>query len=332
MLVQYLVGLCCLQWGSKAVDVILGDDVLDNSTGTKRDVDVTVRVEAEGGRAFAFKAYEVKKEASPLDVAVVEQLAQKMADMESISHKAIVSTSGFTEPARSKARKHGVTLYDLKPWTKRISDQFPAHADSDGSAEMMFRFRREYLIWEQSYFEVTGAEMPASASITDGDSVYTKVGKKHQRFKTFGDFKSEVLMRSTEVLYRMNPARAVHQIFPIPDPAEGEVVNGPAWPHTHTMDTTEDKVHLQFDGLNIHLTSVTIAGRLAWQKRGERQLSYVMEEAENGTAFAGAIVMPSDREGGMTALVFTPNSRDIGIRFVQLEGKQLNMLRKISLS
>ncbi len=310
---------------------MLGDDVLDSTTETKRDVDVTVRVQGEGGDTFAFKAYEVKKEAHPLDVAVVEQLAQKMKDMDSISHRAIVSTSGFTEPARRKAKAHGVTLYELKPWTRPVKEQFPSHFDSHENADQMFRMRRVYLTWQSFHFQVTGPEMPASQSINDADPVFTKAGKPHRKFKRFADFKYEMLLRSTEILCMLNPARAAGHIYPIAEPAEGSIEAGPAWPHTHTLGTTEDAVYLQFPGATSLISSVTISGELAWQKRGERQLSYVMENVETGDAFAGAIILPEDREGGMKAFVFSPTSREVGIRFVQLTDKQLNMLRKLPL-
>ena len=93
MLVQYLVGLCCLRWDPEAIDVTIGDMVLDEAADKERDVDVTVTVAESDGTKSAFKAYEVKREGSPLDVADVEALCLKLLDMPSISHRAIVSSS-----------------------------------------------------------------------------------------------------------------------------------------------------------------------------------------------------------------------------------------------
>ena len=126
MLVQYLVGICCLRWNADAVEVKLGDLVHDDAAGKARDVDVTVTVDAGSDGRFAFMAYEVKREAVPLDVAAVEQLAMKLKDMKSITHRAIVSASGFTDAARAKAKRHRVTLYQLEPWTRPLQEQFPA--------------------------------------------------------------------------------------------------------------------------------------------------------------------------------------------------------------
>ena len=51
MLVQYLVGLCCLRWDPSAVDLTIGDMVRDAAADKDRDVDVTVTVaEADGTR------------------------------------------------------------------------------------------------------------------------------------------------------------------------------------------------------------------------------------------------------------------------------------------
>jgi hypothetical protein len=96
MLVQYLVGLCCLKWDPDAVDVTISDMVLDPAAGKERDVDVTVTITESGSVTHAFKAYEVKHESAPLDVADVEQLCMKLLDMPSVTHRAIVSASGFT--------------------------------------------------------------------------------------------------------------------------------------------------------------------------------------------------------------------------------------------
>jgi hypothetical protein len=114
MVVQYVVGLCCLRGNPDAVQVELGALVLDDTSRTKRDVDVTVTARDENGETWAFKGFEVKDEQSRLDITVVEQLCAKLNDMSSITHRAIVSTSGFTAPAKRKAESHGVELYTLE--------------------------------------------------------------------------------------------------------------------------------------------------------------------------------------------------------------------------
>lgn len=114
MLVQYLVGLCCMHANPEAVQVELGDLVVDDVLGKKRDVDATVTIRNGERGDWAFKAFEVKDEKSPLDVTVIEQLCGKLADMSSITNRAIVSSSGFTDSAKRKAEHRGVELYILE--------------------------------------------------------------------------------------------------------------------------------------------------------------------------------------------------------------------------
>lgn len=120
MLVQYLTGLCCLHANADDVDIILGNMVLDDIAEKERDVDITVTCTGKDGVSYAFMAYEVKRESQPLDVSVIEQLCMKLQDMSSITHRAIVSASGYSEAARKKAVAHGVELYEFKPWNKPL--------------------------------------------------------------------------------------------------------------------------------------------------------------------------------------------------------------------
>lgn len=148
MLVQYLVGLCALKWDAAAVDidVTLGDMVEDAASGTRRDVDVTVTVDAPEG-LYAFKGYEVKHWASPMDVTDVEALALKLKDMPSVTHRAIVSTSGYTAPAISKAEYHGVDLFVLKRWQKPIEAQAPDAASLTGIPLQNINMLNLNLVW-----------------------------------------------------------------------------------------------------------------------------------------------------------------------------------------
>lgn len=56
-----------------------------------------------------------------------------------------------------------------------------------------------------------------------------------------------------------------------------------------------------------------------------------MDQIPSGEAFAGALISMEMREGHMTALVFSPKTRDIGIYFVRLREKHLNCIRRLTL-
>ena len=157
MLVQYLVGLCCLKWDPNAIDVTIGDMVLDTAAGKERDVDVTVTVAESGSTTHAFKAYEVKREGTPLDVTDVEQLCLKLLDMPSITHRAIVSASGFTDGAQAKAAHHGVQLFALRQWTRPLQEQFPS-LTMQGTAEECFPTSKKLLCWVQAQYALVARE------------------------------------------------------------------------------------------------------------------------------------------------------------------------------
>lgn len=331
MLVQYLVGLCCLRWSTEAVEVKIGDLVYDDAAAKGRDVDVTVTVDGGSEGQFAFMAYEVKHEAAPLDVVAVEQLAMKLKDMKSVTHRAIVSASGFTDAARAKAKRHRVTLYQLEPWTRPLQEQFPS-LRMKGTVEECFPMSKYLLCWSQHKLSIFARSAPSAFNLLDTDALFAAKRKLHRKFRTFQDLKSELLLRSTEVLFPLDPAQTVLNTFPIPATApDGQVPAGPAWPHTHTIDIASDDVYVEAAASFFKLDQVTISGWLQWQRSQERVLYYVMQDATTRAAFAGALISPELRNGQMTALLLSPTSRDIGIHFVRLSDKHLNLIRGLSL-
>jgi hypothetical protein len=331
MLVQYLVGLCCLKWHPDAVNITLGDMVLDQAADKRRDVDVTVTVTESGSVTHAFKAYEVKHEGSPLDVTEVEQLCLKLLDMPSVTHRAIVSASGYTSGAKSKAARHGVTLYGLQPWTRPLQEQFPAFA-MQGTAEECFPTSQILLCWINWEISIVAREAKAPFSVQPNDNIYDASGKAHPKYKALSDFRNELLLRSTEILYALEPATSVARTFPIPYTApDGIVPAGPSWPHTHTMDVERDGVYVETGKGLCQINTITINGQLQWQRNRDNLLYYVMNQISDGEAFAGALISMQKREGQMTALIFTPRTRDIGIHFVRLAEKHLNCIRELTL-
>lgn len=331
MLVQYLVGLCCLKWDPEAVDVTIGDMVLDSAAGKERDVDVTVTITESGSVTYAFKAYEVKHESAPLDVVAVEQLCIKLLDMSSVTHRAIVSASGFTPAAQSKAARHGVALYELRSWTRPLQEQFPA-LTMQGTAEECFPMSQLLLCWTQPHFAIVAREAKGPFSVQPDDKILDASGNVHPKYNRFDDYKNELLLRSTEILFPLEPAATISRTFPIPHTApEGIVPSGPAWPHTHTLDVASDGVYIETGKGVCRMDFITINGYLQWQRFRDRTLYYVIDRIPSGEAFAGALISMEKREGHMTALVFSPKTRDIGIHFVRLAEKHLNCIRRLKL-
>ena len=114
--VHYIVGFLSLSAGPENVEIELGDFVYDEASRTRRDVDVTITCRNSDGSRAAFRGLEVKAHKRRLGSEHVEQIAQKLADMPSITSRAIVSASGYSKPAVRKAEYHGVDLYELRDW------------------------------------------------------------------------------------------------------------------------------------------------------------------------------------------------------------------------
>lgn len=118
--VHYLVGLLTQVSNPENVEIILGDMVQDNIADKNRDIDITVTYKDANGLISAFKGFEVKRHSRPLDVTHVEQLSAKLNDMPSLSHRGIVSASGYTKPARKKAEVRNVDLFSLIQWNNTM--------------------------------------------------------------------------------------------------------------------------------------------------------------------------------------------------------------------
>ena len=331
MLVQYLVGLCCLKWDPDAVDVTIGDMVYDAGADKERDVDVTVTIKEGGQMTQAFKAYEVKREGHPLDVVTTEQLCMKLLDMPDLTHRAIVSSSGFTDGARTKAMNHGVELYTLQPWLKPLKEQFPLFG-MEGTAEDHFPASQILLCWAQAQLSLVARNAKGSFQVQPDDELYNAKGKAHPRYKKFEGYKEEIFLRSTEILHVLEPASSISRTFPIPFSAQaGETPAGPAWPHTHTLDVSADDVFVDTGAGKCRLDQVTISGLLQWQRSRDAFHYHVIERVPDGEAFAGALVSTNHRKGQMTCMVFSPKTREIGIEFVHLAERHQKAIRELKL-
>lgn len=328
MLVQYLVGLCALKWDANAVDVTVGAKVKDEAAEKARDVDITVTVDTPEG-LYAFKGYEVKHEGSPLDVADVEGLTLKLNDMPSVTHRGIVSTSGFTDSAIKKAEAHGVDLYEIKEWTKPLEEQFPHLAPMAGAPAETIRSIRYLLVW---LFPPTGFWMGADApefTITNEDPLFDSGGQKHALYRDSKSFSEAMVLRSTGLLWRLEPARSL--VAPLIE----EIRSGATetreveWPHTHTLDVASDEVYVRVEEQLHRVDTFTIYGSLKWEHRP--MLYLVMEKVSTGEAFAGALIAVSDAPGQMWAFILSGQDRTYDVRQVQLARKHLNQITRLKL-
>jgi hypothetical protein len=333
MLVQYLVGLCCLCRNPDAVDVTVGDFVLDVAANKTRDVDITVTLHEDNGTVRAFKAFEVKREGEPLDVATVEQLCIKLRDMPAITHRAIVSASSFTDGAIAKAAAHNVQILILKPWTKPLADQFPEFKNVGRPDEFLRRFESNLLYWVDYQLNIVAPEGPRSFNYDNSKPVFAADGSVHEKYPNLTAFENALLLRSTENLFSLEPAQTISRTFPAEPMTENDdFVASPAWPHTHTIGVVEDQVFLKFDTGLALISSVTISGKLQWRKRKRIPEFHILEFVPTGEVFAGAAIADwGSPEGKMFAMIFSPDSRTIGIHTIQLQEKHKNAIRRLKI-
>jgi hypothetical protein len=333
MLVQYIVGLCCLRRDPDAVDVTVGDLVLDTAARKRRDVDVTVTVKEGDGTVRAFKAYEVKREAKSLDVVAVEQLCAKLNDMPDVTHRAVVSSSGFTEGAIAKAASHNVELYELKVWTEPIKERFKDFPNVGRPDEFLPAVGSNLLCWVNWNINYYIPDAKSPVNFENSAPLFSNKGKKHSAFKSVGDFNWKMLQRSTDILWRIEPAVTLSRIFPLtPQENDKDVSVGPAWPHTHTLQVKENGVFVKINEKIANIDSVTINGSLQWQRRDRIPEFYLLESVPPGRIFAGAAIAEiGNGDGRMFAMIFPESSRELGVHQFQLNEKQRNMIRGLKI-
>jgi restriction endonuclease len=332
MELQYLLGLSCLRRFPDADEITVGDMVFDVAAKKVRDVDVTVTI-PEQVPVIALRAFELKDEAAPLDVATVEQLSQKLQDMPQINERVIVSTSGFTDGASAKAQAHGVQLLHMKPWTAAMREQFSEFRDAGPVTEFFREFLSTLLIWKdwKLYF-VTPTHRDDFRWQFD-TTLFDVNGKIHDRFPTCRELGDDVLLRSTERLIGSEPAQTLFRELKLSGvPRLDTVQRSSPLPLEHEVPTTDEGVFLRLGSSLVQVASVVISGDLLWESRKRAPEPYILEDYTTGKAFAGAIVVDLAKPTGeMLALLFAPDSRVVEFHRILLERKHKNQIRQLTI-
>jgi len=332
MELQYLLGLCCLRRFPAADEITVGDMVLDVAAKKVRDVDVTVTI-PEQAPVIALRAFELKDEAAPLDVATVEQLYRKLQDMPQINERVIVSTSGFTDGASAKAQAHGVQLLHMKPWTAAMREQFSEFREAGPVTEFFREFLSTLLIWKDWKLHFVTPSHPEYFEWQFDTTLFDADGKVHSRFPTCGEFGDDVMMRSTERLIHSEGAQKLFQEMKLRGGPELDgVQRSSSLPSEDEVATTEDGVFLRLGSSLTQITSVGISGDLVWESRKRVPEPYILEDYSTGKAFAGAIVVDLAKPTGeMLTLLFAPDSRDVEVHRLLLERKHKNQIRQLKI-
>ena len=333
MMVQYLVGLCCLRHDPTAVEVTVGDMIYDKAAEKERDVDITITFKNEDGSISAFKAAEVKKESKPLDVITIEQLCMKFSDMPQITHKAIFSTSGYSEAAKAKAKYHLVDIYTLKPWTRRIEHDFPDFNGVGTPSEFLARVDACILRWMQHSSYVVISDGPSSFHWYVDTPLFLSDGSPHDKYNNMGKYIEILERRSADILCTIKPILEIAEKMIQPpreiDPKSFSVLT---FNHSHTMDVSTDDVHLKFEDTLCKITSITLSGIMQWSIKKRSPEFYILENALTQEIFAGAAIADyGEDDGRMFAMIFPESGREIGIHNFSIPEKQKNIIHKLKL-
>lgn len=325
MMLQYLVGLCYLQHDSDAINVTLGDMVYDAGAQEERDVDVTITIEDKNGNFEAFKVAEVKDEQRSVDVAKVEGLIKKLEDMPKVTHKAIFSTSGYSNGAKSKAKANFVNLYILESVLNRNFNKYgikpPISFQSFASA---------LLCWKN--FTVSVNVLPTvHCECKLDEEVLTSLGKKHGKFSTIGSLIDVALMRSTQYLFSKEPFTLEQaKLSGIMTSDNNYSWVGTTWQWERAEYVMNDEAYIVIDNSMHKVESIIIKGELQHKIKQINPEFFILKNVFTEEPFAGAIVTTHGINNEITwALTLPQQGQEIGIHPIDIPEKQKNMIRNL---
>ena len=114
-----LAGLIVTASGPDCVEIDMADPIGDEDRQPCRDIRIKVLASESGPITAAFAAVEAKNHEPRIDAAHVDRLSGKLDEIPGPIERAIVSSSGFTEPAIAKAQQLGLSLYLLESQSKQ---------------------------------------------------------------------------------------------------------------------------------------------------------------------------------------------------------------------
>jgi hypothetical protein len=257
----------------------------------------------------------------------------KLRDMPDITHRAIVSASGFSSGAVAKAEAHGVELFELKPWTEPLRVQFPEFANAGKPNEFFREFTSKLLCWTdwELYLHVPAG--PPKFHYDYSAALYAADGTDHKEYATLGAFTDALVLRSTELLFESLPSVALTLESLLQSSIDNEdAADRPKWPHSHTLEVAHDQVFLRFESGLAMLNSLTISGYLHWETSKREIEFYILEQVPCGGPFAAAAVAEwGSPDGKMFAMVFEPDSRTAGVHSFRLSEKHRNAIRNLKI-
>lgn len=306
--------------------------VYDEAAQKYRDVDITITFKNQDGTISAFKAAEVKKEANPLDVATIEQLCMKFSDMPQITHRSIFSTSGYSKAAKVKAEYYLVDIYTLRPWKRRIEDDFPDFSGTGFPSEFLPQIEACILRWVQYNVRVVASGGPASFSWYNDTPIFASNGAEHNKYANMGQYIVKAVRRSADILCTLEPMFSIAEDLIHSTKINAEYSTSLAFDHSHSMDVNKDQIYLKLEGNLYQISFVTIYGKLQWSLQKRIPEFYILENAITHEIFSGAAIADyGENDGRMFAMIFPEKGRELGIHRFSIPEKQKNIIHNMKI-
>lgn len=300
--IHLLVGLLTQVASPENVEIELGSMVYDQAGKKQRDVDITVTYSDAEGERCALKGIEVNARERPLGIEKVEQLCLKLKDMPDITHRSIVSASGYSDGAKLKAKSHGVELLHLKPWVD-LTKGFE-HAPLGGGIHILERGLK--WVGNTSLQFIPSEKIPTElknqieSSLADTLLIYDPLGNNVAGCKTVGELKKQAL------------AIALLSLSKSPDTKE--VPAGKTWSGTADLEMIPG-TYIQLPVTKFYFRCIKVEGEVEWVERHpDFEFKILVRDGEN-QPLAGCAI---GEAGGGHLMGLSFSQSDTAIRFLNI--------------
>lgn len=306
--IHYLVGLLSVVSSPEDVEIELGSLVDDVVAEEARDVDITIIQRTPDGLR-AFQGLEVKDHSRPLDVGHVEQLCAKLRDMPALTERFIVSASGYTGPARRKARARAVELLQLVPFSPESMSTWDRRFPED--LEVCER-TLHWLPVVNVKFEIADAAGANDVECSDSLIVLDSGGSPIPGCPNLAQLKQNMLLSA------LNELKSKEDVTALPD----------GTPHALTyVLVLADSPRLEWPGQYFTILHAIVQGSVAWRTSIHPPLFMVLlRDHEKVPLVACAVAELAS--GALVGLVLSPTDPRAHVIHVSISDRNRRKIRK----
>jgi len=312
--IHYLVGLLSLIASPEDVQIELGSMIYDDAAKKVRDVDITITSVDSKGIVTAFKGIEVKKHRRPLDSTHVEQLAAKLNDMKSITHKSIVSASGYTKSAINKARYHGVDLYLITNW-ENTSEGF----DHFGGYLFKYMHERSLELISGPFIEFNPGDKISKNDIEklkNDPEIFSDAGGKGAEFTNLSHL-IENIMTVTK--------KKVEDLYPQPFMIDENETK----PFSITIDILDKPYFIATSG-KLVLRQARVSGIVKWIEKKQELQFKILKKLDDVKPFAGCAITEISN-GNLIGITVSNTKRNIELINIPISDRNKRKILKYRL-